>query len=166
MPAITIGDALIGLIVIILPIAVMLFLIAFPFLRDTEAGLPGCLTGLVSFAVYVLANLDMLDEPLVSLDAILADLYFDLRPFVFGAAIGFIALFILERLSQTRIAGVVSAGVSLVGYWMLFNYLLNAKIRLTLMFVSLGIALGVLVYILTHMDDNYPEERRNAFFPF
>ncbi len=142
-----IRDIVIGAMVIILPMAIMALVAALPILyrNDDGAGWPGCLTGLILLVVYVLANLDKLDEPLISLDAILSDLRLDLKSFASGAVIGFILLPAWEWLEQRKLGGLPGMLVSFAGLWMLFSYLFDAAMRLPLLFLSLGLAFGIML---------------------
>ena len=103
----------------------------------------GFLAGLVFSVVYVVSQMDAIPEP--SFDSsVLPDLL--ITPVVFGLAVGFVFLWAVRAMIPTRLVGLITLTLSAASTSALFTYVFIESLRVSILYWTLGIALGVLLH--------------------
>lgn len=105
----------------------------------------GFWAGLIVFVIYVVSQLSTIRSPSFNFDALPA---FSMIPLIIGFASGFIFLWIIRAVGSTPLIGVITLLLSATSSIALFSYVFINNIRGVVLYVILGVALGILIHIV------------------
>jgi len=111
------------------------------------SAIAGFWAGLVLFVIYVLSQLQGLQQPDFSLSNLPSFDFGSLVTALIGAALGFSFLWLLLFLKTTPLIGLITLVLSAASSIALFSYIFAAS-RDTLMFITTGAIFGLLLHIV------------------
>jgi hypothetical protein len=105
----------------------------------------GIYAGLVTFVIYVVGQLNLIQDPDLRLTLRPGLL---LRPFCEGLGGGFVFLGLVRFTLPTRLVGVLTLMLSAASTSALFTYVFLPPLRDTVLYWTLGVAMGILLHIV------------------
>ena len=105
----------------------------------------GFWAGLVVSVIYIISQLGQIREP--SFESLTLP-GLQIGPIAVGLVIGFIFLWLVRILIPTRIVGLVTLLLSATSSSALFAYIFVDAVRVSVLYASLGAALGILLHIV------------------
>ncbi|GIW69250.1 MAG: hypothetical protein KatS3mg100_744 [Candidatus Parcubacteria bacterium] len=115
----------------------------------------GFWAGLIVFVTYVVSQLNAIQTPhfdFFELPGLL------IAPIVFGLIVGFLFLWLLRIALPTRLVGFITLLLSATSTSALFSYVFINYLRVTVLYWTLGTALGILLHIVL-----FPTSVRDLF---
>jgi hypothetical protein len=128
--------------------------------RDREARLSargGFWAGFVIFVIFIISQLRDVREPRFDFSSVPG---LDLIPLVSGVLVGFALLWVVRALLPTRLVGVTTLLLTSASTSALYSFMFVESLRVTVLYASLGVALGALVHITL-----FPSSVRNLWEP-
>jgi hypothetical protein len=137
---------------IIVPI-IMLALLVFAWIiagsvSDSElkvSAWAGFWAGLVLFVVYVVSQLGAIRTPSFNLFNLPGLLLFEL---IVGLVLGFLFLWMVRVMIPTRLVGLITLLLAFASTSSLFSYVFLNDLRISVLYMTLGGALGILLHIV------------------
>jgi len=105
----------------------------------------GFWAGLVIFVIYVVSQLDALQNPTLNFSVLPS---FQPIPTLLGLLSGFAISFVARILISSRFSGILTLILSASSTSSLFSYFFIQSLRFVAVYISLGFALGVLLYAI------------------
>ena len=105
----------------------------------------GFWAGIILFVIFIVSQLRGIREPRFDFSSVPG---FDLIPLVVGGLIGFALLWAIRMTVSTRFVGVLTLLLTAASTIALYSFVFIESLRATVLYVSLGIALGVLVHVV------------------
>jgi hypothetical protein len=132
-------------------ILVVLFIYALVLMGGAPQGPPrrsataGFLAGLVLFVVFVVSQLDAIREPSFEFSRFPS---LEVIPMGLGLVIGFVLLLVVRWITPTPLVGLLTLLLAAASSSALYTYIFIESLRSTLLFLTLGTALGALLHIV------------------
>ena len=104
----------------------------------------GFWAGLVIFVIVVVSQLDNIYARKMNLEELSG---IKIIPLALGFIIGFVILLALRRAAPTRLIGLITLLLSSTSTSALFSYIFLTQTRTSLLYSTLGLAVGVLIHI-------------------
>jgi hypothetical protein len=147
---------------VVLP-SIMVALFAFAWVIVTTAKYPelkvsawaGLFAGLVTFVIYVVSQLRQINDPDFRVATLPGLLWVPLGS---GLAAGFAFLWLIRFALPTRLVGILTLMLSASSSAALFSYLFLSALRVTVLYWTLGSALGILLHVVL-----FPESLQHIF---
>jgi hypothetical protein len=147
---------------VILP-SIMVAIFAFAWVIARTAKYPeltvsawaGFFAGLITFVIYVVSQLAQINDPdfrVATLPGLL------LLPLTSGLTAGFTFLWLIRFALPTRLVGILTLMLSASSSAALFSYLFLSELRVSVLYWTLGSALGILLHVVL-----FPESLRHIF---
>ncbi len=105
----------------------------------------GLWAGLIIFVIYLLSNLNRVHEPNFSFQSLPGLL---IMPMSLGFIIGFSFLWLVRSMTPTRLVGIITLLLSAISTSALFTYFFIIDLRIWILYLTLGSALGILLHIV------------------
>ncbi len=105
----------------------------------------GFWAGVVLFVIYLVSQLQAVKEPTFKFSALPQ---IDLQSMGIGFVVGFLFLWLVRFLAPTRMVGLITLTLSSSSMAALYSYFFIDSLRTELLYIALGIALGVLCHII------------------
>jgi hypothetical protein len=137
---------------VILPL-IMFALFAFAWIIASTARTPelkvsswaGCWAGLVTFVIYVVSQLGHIREPDLHFSALPG---FLLLPLGWGLGAGLVFLWLVRHAVPTRLVGLITLMLAACSTSAVFTYIFIDSVRVSVLYWTLGTALGILLHIV------------------
>jgi len=137
---------------LILP-SIMLAVFAFAWVIASTARSPelkvsawaGFFAGLVTFVIYVVSQLSQIHDPDFRISTLPGLL---MRPLCAGLGAGFVFLWLVRVAMPTRLVGILTLMLSGTSSSALFTYLFLTALRVSVLYWTLGTALGILLHVV------------------
>lgn len=105
----------------------------------------GFWAGLVTFVTYVVSQLRRIDEPNFDYSKLPG---FLILPLASGLGVGFVFLWTVRQLVPTRLVGLLTLMLAASSTSALFTYIFIDTLRVSVLYCTLGTALGILLHIV------------------
>ncbi len=105
----------------------------------------GFWAGLVVFVVYIVSQLNTLRDPVFSSAQLPG---FQFIPLLIGAVAGYLFLWLARLLADTSLVGFTTLLLAASSTSALFTYIFIDSLRVFVLYLTLGIALGILIHII------------------
>jgi hypothetical protein len=137
---------------VILP-SIIVLLFGFAWVIANTAGSPelrvsawvGFFAGLVSFVIYVVSQLSLINDPDFRVSTLPGLLFLPLSA---GLGAGFVFLWLVRVALPTRLVGILTLMLSGTSSSALFTYLFLTTMRVWVLYWTLGTALGILLHVM------------------
>ena len=139
---------------VILPL-IMLAIFGFAWIIASKARTPelqvsawaGLWAGLLAFVIYVVSQLGQIRDPNFQFSALPGLLLF---PLACGLAAGFVFLGVVRLAEPTRLIGLITLTLAATSTSALFTYTFINSLRVSVLYWTLGAALGILLHIVLY----------------
>lgn len=105
----------------------------------------GFWAGIILFVIFIVSQLGDVREPRFDFSSVPG---FDFIPLIVGGLIGFALLWAIRMTVSTRFVGVLTLLLTAASTIALYSFVFLESLRATVLYASLGIALGVLVHVV------------------
>jgi len=109
----------------------------------------GFLAGLVIFVVFVASQMGKIEDPSFTFSNLPR---IELAPMGIGLAIGFVFLWGVRFIAPTPVVGLLSLMLAAASTLAVFYYFFVESLRSTMLFLTLGAALGALLHVVFFPD--------------
>lgn len=146
--------------VVIPCILVSIFVFAIAIVGRSPRGLlrtsanAGFWAGLVVFVIYVVSQLDRLNQPSFDINYSTG---IKLIPMMIGLGLGFVFLWAVRYIEPSPVVGLLSLVLSAASLSALYSYIFIERLRTEMLFLTLGTALGALLHVVF-----FPQSVRDA----
>ena len=137
---------------LVLPIVIIALLIfsmtIFRRVKEPEPKLSaraGFWAGFILFVIFIVSQLRDVREPCFDFSSVPG---FDFLPLIAGCLIGFALLWAIRITLSTRFVGVITLLLTAASTSALYSFIFIESLRATVLYASLGVALGILVHVV------------------